>query len=90
MRRLFVLGLLVLCVGAVAYLLLATGSNDRASSRRLETAGETGVGEDVPDEAEAGAVEGGGATAAATRDDDPNRVPGADLLLRGKVVRDER
>jgi len=89
-RRSSVLVLLLFCAVAVVFLLLETGSTERGASRRQ------GTGEDAAfvGDAAGSDVEGGSAGSAATggaataRDDDPNRVPGADLVLRGVVVRD--
>jgi hypothetical protein len=92
MRRTVALGLLFLCAIAVVFLLLQTGSPERAGGRRHEAGTDAAGG--GPDRALPGdeAVEAAGGEAApagaAGRDDDPNRVPGADLVLRGRVVRD--
>lgn len=79
-----------MCAGLVAYLLLASGNNQRSGSRRHGTTQEGGALQEdaaAADEGSSGA-EAGGASGAGARDDDPNRVPGADLVLRGQVVRD--
>ncbi len=90
-RRSAVLVLLVLCAAAVAWLLLqGGGEDDRASSRRREARGNaaaTGIAEAEEGGASAGGSAAGGAEALA-KDDDPNRVPGAELVLTGRVVRD--
>jgi protocatechuate 3,4-dioxygenase beta subunit len=91
MRRSKVLVLLLLSVAAVVWLLLqGGGDDDRASSRRREASenrGAAGIAEGEEGGASSGGVTAGGAESLA-RDDDPNRVPGEDLVLTGRVVRD--
>lgn len=72
------------------FLLLQTGTDERAASRRGETREDAGPRGDAAasSESASGDATAGGASGANARDDDPNRVPGEDLVLRGQVVRD--
>jgi len=85
MKRAAVLGFLVLCVGGVAWLLLF-GMGERTGRRG---AGSVGSQETAAGEAAAGAeaFENGKNAHAGDRDDDPNRIPGPDVTIRGKVLR---
>ncbi len=93
MKRLVLLGALALSALLVGLLYLAadegrTGGRAAALSRDAEREGSTGgAGAEDEEGLSAAAIVGGGGTRAA-RDDDPNRIAGADLLLRGVVVRD--
>jgi protocatechuate 3,4-dioxygenase beta subunit len=87
-RRPAVLALLLLACAAtaVALLLLKGGPNGHGAARRHET--RTGPGGTPSDPTGAMPEAGAALSALAALDDDPNRVPGAELLLRGRVVRD--
>jgi protocatechuate 3,4-dioxygenase beta subunit len=90
-RRSAVLLLLLFCVAALVILLLQKGGgDDRAAARRRER-GRAAVPGALATDAEAGSVgatDAGKAAGSAAPDDDPNRVPGLDLVLAGRVVKD--
>jgi hypothetical protein len=89
MRRIAVVVFLLVAVIAVVLLLLEARPSERGGSRRHDT-GEAEPHATAPAAAAAPAErDQEGPAGEKARDDDPNRVPGADLVLRGRVVRGE-
>lgn len=92
MKRWVVPVLLLLGVGGALLLVLQLGDDDRGRRRGATQGVEAGgAGDEEGAEGEEGRPAGADAATPgrAGRDDDPNRVPGPDLLIRGRVLRGE-